>query len=94
MRRFTLGLTLLAAMGTVSFADIKVDKVSGNARLFYSTDDSEDFFDKESSLGDVSLSLDIAAQIMLYSGQLRYHRCLYAGSGEHSGQRYMDQSWS
>ncbi|OQX73646.1 MAG: hypothetical protein B6D59_05075 [Campylobacteraceae bacterium 4484_4] len=63
MRRFTLGLTLLAAMGTVSFADIKVDKVSGNARLFYSTDDSEDFFDKESSLGDVSLSLDIAAQI-------------------------------
>ncbi len=65
MRRLAWSLAVLAAMTTAANADIKVDKVSGNAKLFYGTDDSGDgdLFDKANAYGDAALSLDISTQI-------------------------------
>jgi hypothetical protein len=65
MRFAKLSLAAVMAMSVSAFADIKNIKVSGDAKLYYSTDDqgSYDLFDKKNSLGQTALDLSLSADL-------------------------------
>jgi len=68
MKFAKLSLAAIMAMGISAFADVQNIKVSGDAKLYYSTTDANngDLFDQKSSSGQAAL--DIAASADLADG--------------------------
>ena len=65
MKFAKLSLAAIMAMSVSAFADVQNIKVSGDAKLYYSTDDqgSYDLFDKKNSLGQTALDLSLSADL-------------------------------
>jgi len=68
MKFAKLSLAAIMAMSVSAFADVQNIKVSGDAKLYYSTDDSgnNDLFDQKNSAGQAAF--DIAAEASLANG--------------------------
>ena len=65
MRFAKLSLAAIMAMGVSAFADVQNIKVSGDAKLYYSTDDAGnvDLFDKASSMGQAAVNIAVSADL-------------------------------
>jgi len=70
MKKLSLAAILALSAASLLHADITLDSVSGDAKLFYDTTDQEtvevpnaDLFNKASSIGDASVSLDLKATV-------------------------------
>ncbi len=57
MKKLTLSLTAIALLSTAAVADMHLDKIGGEAKLFYGTNDANDgdFFNKGQSYGNVGV---------------------------------------
>ncbi len=57
MKNLTLSLTAIALLSTAAVADMHLDKIGGEAKLFYGTNDANDgdFFNKGQSYGNVGV---------------------------------------
>ena len=65
MKIAKLSLAALMALGVTAFADVTNVKFGGDAKLYYSTDDSGkyDLFDKKNSMGQAALDLSATADL-------------------------------
>ncbi len=65
MKFAKLSLAAIMAMGISAFADVQNIKVSGDAKLYYSTSDAgnNDLFDKSGSMGQAALDLAVSADL-------------------------------
>ncbi|RUM44705.1 MAG: hypothetical protein DSY46_05015 [Hydrogenimonas sp.] len=65
MKFAKLSLAAIMAMGVSAFADVQNIKVSGDAKLFYSTSDkgSNDLFESAGAMGQAALDLSVSADL-------------------------------
>ncbi|BCD60790.1 MULTISPECIES: porin [unclassified Nitratiruptor] len=65
MKLAKLSLAAIVALGVSAFADVQNVKFSGDAKLYYGTDDSgnNDLFDQANSAGQVALDLAATADV-------------------------------
>jgi hypothetical protein len=65
MKKITLSLAVIAMMATVAQAEIKNEKFSGSASLFYGTNDADDgdMFNKATSYGNAAIQLGGTASV-------------------------------
>ena len=65
MKFAKLSLAAVMAMGVSAFADVQNIKVTGDAKLFYSTTDANngDLFDQKSSAGQAALDVAVSADL-------------------------------
>ncbi len=65
MKFAKLSLAAVMAMGVSAFADVQNIKVTGDAKLFYSTTDAHDgdLFDQKSSAGQAALDVAVSADL-------------------------------
>ncbi len=65
MKLAKLSLAAIVALGVSAFADVENVKFSGNAKLFYGTDDQNpnDLFDKANSYGQAAATIAVTADL-------------------------------